>query len=79
MSAVRPNVSPRSRADDSACSELDTEEARGVRRPSSEAWMDATWKKNTQYISTKSPTLLTSLLRRAPVNFRWDHPPNLNP
>src|SRR5271156_4921108 len=59
MPAIKPTASPRSRAEDSACSELDTEEARGVRRPSSEAWMDATWKRNTQYISTTSPTLFT--------------------
>ena len=57
--ASRPAASPRSRADGSACSELDTEGAGGVRRPSSEAWMDATWKRNTQYISTKSPNLFT--------------------
>jgi hypothetical protein len=77
MPAIKPTASPRSRAEDSACSELDTEEAGGVRRPSSEAWMDATWKRNTQHISTTSPTLFTSLLRRSPVNFRRDHPPTL--
>jgi hypothetical protein len=69
MPAIRPAASSRSRADGSACSELDTEEAGGVRRPSSEAWMDATWKRNTQYISTKSPTLFTPLSRRASANF----------
>jgi hypothetical protein len=61
MHATRPAASPRSRADSSACSELDTEETGGVRRPSVEAWMDATWMRNTQYISMKSPTLFTRI------------------